>query len=699
MNYFITRFAIASLIMLTWSIPACCGGAHGAAKAGNLGNDIDTLQRPHSREIMNWVSVCNLVHDPERYAGIPVYVSSTYLVGFESSMMYCLGCPDSEKIWVEFGPYYEFKNTSVPRFSTEGAYDVIFSGRFYTDKGYGHLNAYRYQFVVEFVKRAKLISRDPSDPGKWPIKTRKKVCGYEEGLTAKRIMKASSLGSEIHDAAKAGNLAKVKALLEDNHALVFGKDNIGETPLHWAVHLGYKDAAGLLLDKGAEINARDNLGGTPLHLAAGSGYTNVVKLLLDKDAEVNAKNLADATPLYMAYRNRHVTVVEVLRKHGGTGEADWSLIGIANQSDLIQAAAKAGDIVKISDMLKEDPTLVFARDKFGKTPLHWAANMGYKDEAELLLDGGADINAKDNFGDTPLHLADHEDVIKLLLNKGAEVNAKDNEGRTPLFWASRHGRRAVVDVLHKHGGVGQIDRWTPFTSLMGITNQPINISDPIFEAAEAGGFTNIKALLLDNPKLVFSKDRMGETALHWAACFGHKDVVDLLLDKGAEINAKDLFGHTPLHQAAANGRMDVAELLLNNGAEVDARDAIGETVLAWAANVGNKDAVKLLLDNGAEVNVEDERGMTPFQWAVKNGYKEVAELLLARKAEINATDKMGNTALHMAAEGGYTDVVKLLLTNGAKVTRNNFGDTPLKMVYAKGHKDLIKLLRKYSGLP
>ena len=37
---------------------------------------------------------------------------------------------------------------------------------------------------------------------------------------------------EIHDAAKDGDLEKVKALLKDNPDLVFSKDNDGATPLH-----------------------------------------------------------------------------------------------------------------------------------------------------------------------------------------------------------------------------------------------------------------------------------------------------------------------------------------------------------------------------------------------------------------------------------------------------------------------------------
>ena len=44
------------------------------------------------------------------------------------------------------------------------------------------------------------------------------------------------------------------------------------------------------------------------------------------------------------------------------------------------------------------------------------------------------------------------------------------------------------------------------------------------------------ALLLDrNPDLIAAKDRRGQTALHWAAENGHKDVVALLLDRNPDL--------------------------------------------------------------------------------------------------------------------------------------------------------------------
>ncbi len=107
-------------------------------------------------------------------------------------------------------------------------------------------------------------------------------------------------------------------------------------------------------------------------------------------------------------------------------------------------------------------TDVHERDRAGRTPLHYAAIDGPRDQmatawqeedparkAELhaqsvrfrlentehLIASGADVNARDDQGYTPLHLAaaaDSAEVVRLLLDSGAEIDAVNNKGETPL---------------------------------------------------------------------------------------------------------------------------------------------------------------------------------------------------------------------------------------------------------------------------
>ena len=84
----------------------------------------------------------------------------------------------------------------------------------------------------------------------------------------------------------------------------------------------------------------------------------------------------------------------------------------------------------------------------------------------------------------------------------------------------------------------------------------------ISEAADSGNLEKVKALIKDNPKLVFNQDIYGDTPLHFATT---KEVAELLIANGASVNATDKWGNTPLHLAASGGHMDVISCYWRTG--------------------------------------------------------------------------------------------------------------------------------------
>src|ERR687897_3027909 len=77
-----------------------------------------------------------------------------------------------------------------------------------------------------------------------------------------------------------------------------------------------------------------------------------------------------------------------------------------------------------------------------------------------------------------------------------------------------------------------------------------------------------------------ARDKLGRTALHWAAMGGHLEIVRMLLDAGAPADAPDKNGWTPL--SLIEDGVDVAKLLLARGADPNA-DCGGMTVLLYLA--------------------------------------------------------------------------------------------------------------------
>jgi ankyrin repeat protein len=57
----------------------------------------------------------------------------------------------------------------------------------------------------------------------------------------------------------------------------------------------------------------------------------------------------------------------------------------------------------------------------------------------------------------------------------------------------------------------------------------------------------------------------GNTALHFATRFSHREVVRALLDMGADVNAQNIFGLPPVYNAACTGNTVIMKMLLEAG--------------------------------------------------------------------------------------------------------------------------------------
>ena len=105
----------------------------------------------------------------------------------------------------------------------------------------------------------------------------------------------------LHEAARLDSWQVAKALLEAGFDANLGVDK----PLHAAARHESPRVAALLIEYGAEVNARDDIGWTPLHYALVKGSKRpgfqTANMLLERGADVNAATAAVGwTPLHLA---------------------------------------------------------------------------------------------------------------------------------------------------------------------------------------------------------------------------------------------------------------------------------------------------------------------------------------------------------------------------------------------------------------
>jgi len=261
--------------------------------------------------------------------------------------------------------------------------------------------------------------------------------------------------SEAFQAAADGDIDRLRALLAAAPSLANTRSPDG-TLLYWAALHGYnarstkhKPVIDLLLDRGADLDifaaayldrsdratallaadptaasAADSRGWTALHHAAERGAPEVTRLLLEAGADPNARDDRGHTPLHQAAHpgpwkpSAATEVITLLRQHGAA-------------EDIFLAAAM-GSLDRLRDLLRQDATLVGARDGEGGSPLFYAAKNLQLETCRLLIEHGADVNAARPDGQTPvstavLHMWDRggPEVVAFLRGAGAAPGPDD----------------------------------------------------------------------------------------------------------------------------------------------------------------------------------------------------------------------------------------------------------------------------------
>ena len=220
-----------------------------------------------------------------------------------------------------------------------------------------------------------------------------------------------------------------------------------------------------------------------------------------------------------------------------------------------------GEIQKVKEALKTDPTLLKAQDDARETPLHLAAKGGHLPLVAFFVEQGGDVNGLMRYDMTPLHLAaanGHKDVVVFLLDRGAKTDSSEWSEETPLHVAAESGHKAIV------------------------------------------------ALLLDRGADIDAKDESGDPAISSAASQGNLEIYQLLVARGAKVDVgTNDRGWSILHSACIGGNVQIVKDLIDRGADVNAvstnLDGVQTSPLSLSRGFGNTGAAEVLRKHGATV--------------------------------------------------------------------------------------------------
>jgi ankyrin repeat protein len=213
----------------------------------------------------------------------------------------------------------------------------------------------------------------------------------------------------------------------------------------------------------------------------------------------------------------------------------------------IEAITK-GDIAKINDLLKTDPSLNKTTDKNGVSVILLATYYSRKDIVEALLKTGMDLDIFE------ASATGQTDRVKELLKQNHNlVNQFAPDGFYPIGLATFFGHKDIVELLIANGA-------------------------DVRTAA---------------------RNAMKVTSLHAAAAGKWIEIAKILLERGADPNARQMSGYVPLHEIAGQGSVEFAKLLLDHGADINAKSDDGKTALAMAIELKRSDMEAFLRSQGA----------------------------------------------------------------------------------------------------
>ncbi|KAI4154018.1 MAG: hypothetical protein LQ341_000443 [Variospora aurantia] len=201
----------------------------------------------------------------------------------------------------------------------------------------------------------------------------------------------------------------------------------------------------------------------------------------------------------------------------------------------LRRAIHLNDLVLVKRIAKKRPDRLQNPDfaDNGNTSLHLAAQLGFLEIAQFLVDAGHEddsISCNAN-GETPLHLAVETSVPIAILFASRFPRC--------ISWKNKQGADAVM-----------LSARTASSFPANPTSPPAQQSPPQFRSTAPSPQLLVSTLIQYSPLpasvLLSAADHDGNTALHYASAYGQLKAIRALLAAGANPGARNAYSWTPV---------------------------------------------------------------------------------------------------------------------------------------------------------
>jgi ankyrin repeat protein len=197
-----------------------------------------------------------------------------------------------------------------------------------------------------------------------------------------------AIDHRLHDAATAGDLAAIRALLAAGLP-IDARDTDGRTPVLAATYARQAAAVAALIEAGADVDIRDNRLDNVFLYAGANGLLDILRLANEAGADPAITNRFGGIALIPACERGHVETVRYLLAESDVDVDHVNRLGWTGLLEAIILSDGGPAHQEIVRLLIEAGADVDLADGDGVTPLSHARSRGYDEIAALLVEAGA----------------------------------------------------------------------------------------------------------------------------------------------------------------------------------------------------------------------------------------------------------------------------------------------------------------------